>query len=63
LDTPWRGAASELDPSSSGWRRDLSVSYNKLGVVLAKQDQRDEALALFGEKARYSRMPDEPGSR
>ncbi len=35
---------AKADPNNSEWQRDLSVSYNKVGGVLARQNQRQEAL-------------------
>ena len=38
---------AEADPSNSGWQRDLSVSYMKIGDAMAKQTQRAEALEFL----------------
>jgi tetratricopeptide (TPR) repeat protein len=35
---------AQADPANSGWQRDLSVSYMKIGNLLAEQNQRSEAL-------------------
>ena len=38
-----------LDPGNTGWQRDLSVSYNKLGDVAVAQGRLDEAARAYGD--------------
>jgi hypothetical protein len=38
---------AQTDPDNTGWQRDLSVSYNKIGDVLVAQGNLPEALQLF----------------
>jgi tetratricopeptide (TPR) repeat protein len=38
---------AKADPNNAGWQRDLSVSYNKVGDVLAAQGNLTEALQSF----------------
>ena len=38
---------AKADPSNTGWQRDLSVSYNKIGDVLVAQGKLDEALTAY----------------
>ncbi|MSP01478.1 MAG: toll/interleukin-1 receptor domain-containing protein, partial [Acetobacteraceae bacterium] len=38
---------TKADPGNAGWRRDLSVSYNRIGDVLVAQGNLPEALKSF----------------
>ncbi|MGO9459250.1 MAG: caspase family protein, partial [Rhodomicrobium sp.] len=38
---------AKADPGNAGWQRDLSVSHNKVGVMLAEQGNLPEALKSF----------------
>ena len=38
---------AKADPSNTGWQRDLSVSYNKVGDVLVAQGNLAEALKSY----------------
>ena len=40
---------AEGDPTNTGWQRDLSVSYNKLGDVAMAQGNLEEAAKDYGE--------------
>jgi tetratricopeptide (TPR) repeat protein len=40
---------TELDPGNTGWQRDLSVSYEKLGNVAVAQGQLDQAARAYGD--------------
>ena len=42
-----RKELSELDPANSQWKRDLSVSYDRVGDVLVAQGNRAGALKAF----------------
>jgi tetratricopeptide (TPR) repeat protein len=46
----------EQDKSNSGWQRDLSESYNKLGDVLVAEGRFLEALDSYEESLKI-RMP------
>ncbi len=39
-----RDRLAKADPGNAGWQRDLAVSYEKLGDVLAAQSRLPEAL-------------------
>ena len=41
---------AEQDKTNSGWQRDLSVSYNKVGDVLVAQGKLQEALDAYQQK-------------
>ena len=45
------------DRSNTGWQRDLSVSYDKIGDVLVAQGKLDEALKSLPRQPRHSRAP------
>jgi hypothetical protein len=38
---------AKTDPGNAGWRRDLSMSYDKIGNILMAQDNPPEALKAF----------------
>jgi hypothetical protein len=38
---------AKSDPGNAGWRRDLSVSYDRVGDVLVKQGNLAEALKSY----------------
>jgi hypothetical protein len=40
---------AESDPGNAEWRRDLSVSYEKVGDVQLAQDELDAALNSYRE--------------
>ena len=35
------------DPGNTEWQRDLSISYNRIGAILAEGGPREDALAAF----------------
>jgi hypothetical protein len=47
LSRPIRERLAAADRSNIQWQRDLSVSYDKVDDVLAKQDKLDEALKAY----------------
>ena len=45
------------DRSNTGWQRDLSVSYDRIGDVLVAQGKLDEALKSLPRQPRHLRAP------
>ena len=45
---------AEADPSNTGWQRDLSVSYDKVGDVLVAQGNLPEALKSYRDSLAIS---------
>ena len=45
-----RERLAAADRSNSGWQRDLSVSYNKVGDVLVAQGKLDDALKAYRDR-------------
>jgi hypothetical protein len=39
-----------VDPHNTGWQRDLSLSYERIGDVLLTQGEHDEALKSFRDR-------------
>ena len=48
-------ALAEADPGNAGWRRDLSVSHNKIGDVLVAQGRLEEAKTAFEASLRIAK--------
>ena len=46
---------AEQDPSNSGWQRDLSVSYEKVGDVLVVQGNLQEALDAYQQSLKIAK--------
>src|SRR5436190_1020597 len=44
-----RERLAAADRSNTGWQRDLSVSYNKVGDVLVAQGKLDDALKAYSD--------------
>ena len=42
---------AEQDKTNSGWQRDLSVSYDKVGDVLVAQGKLQEALEAYQQSS------------
>jgi hypothetical protein len=59
-----RKSLAEADPGNAGWRRDLSVSHNKIGDVKAAQGDLPGALHAFtaGMDIRMSLAEADPGN-
>ncbi len=59
-----RDALAKSDPGNAGWRRDLSVSYNKIGDVLVAQGDLPAALKSFrdGLAIRDALAKSDPGN-
>ena len=55
--SPWRFPRSwpQGDPTNTGWQRDLSVSYNRLGDVAVAQGKLEEAAEAYGESLAISK--------
>jgi hypothetical protein len=45
---------AQSDPANAGWRRDLSVSHNKIGDVLRDQGDLPAALVSFQSAMRIA---------
>ena len=55
--SPFAERLAAADRSNTGWQRDLSVSYDKVGDVLVAQGKLDEALKSLPRRPRHPRAP------